>query len=173
MKKMGEADQRERLLKEDRTPATEGIWYYIFLAPTWKLEIFRTDKEPFYGLGHREAWKDYITPMLAAHYKLPEAQARALEEYAQAFPRGRMGKIPEASVAVKPGEEPGHWYFWHGGDFPKGLSIEREKHKLVSAFNVSMQVVRGLLHWQEVDHEKMDAEDQRELQRRLGITVPY
>ena len=150
-------------LTEQRKPATEGIWYWVYYAPNWKLEAFITsdpDDEALYQLGHPVAWSTYIVPLLKDHYKLEDVVARKLEELPYGMPRGRMGK------------EGGIWKFWYGDDFPHGLSPERAKRQIISVFWLNAPAASGKVEWHVAPHEKMNVDDQIDVQSIIGVKIP-
>lgn len=149
-----------------------GIWYYVFLRPDWKLETFRTDD---YGEGvdHFSAWGTHILPILKQHYKLDARTAGRLKDLAYGMPRGRVDRI--APEIHKVGERPGDWMFFHGKDFPRGLILESEKRKLISAFGLSRVAAANpdKIRFELAKHEKMVPEEQKQIQDLLKVRIPY
>ena len=84
---LDEALKRERKLLESVQPSS-GIWYYVYFKPDWRLEVYRSTDYGF--IRHEDAWKNYIVPELAKHYKLTPTQVRDLADAYQGMPRGRV-----------------------------------------------------------------------------------
>jgi hypothetical protein len=166
---LDEALKRERALAESVQP-TSGIWYYVWLDPEWRLEVF-TAREYGY-IGHEDAWKKYVCPELVKHYKLTPAQARDLADAYQGMPRGRVDLSASTANFMVAGERPGAWYIWHGSDSPSGRSDKKEADVLVSRFNLTGPACRGLVVFKHAGHETMNAEDKQTVERILG-PVPF
>lgn len=143
--------------------AVTGIWYYLFLQPDWKLETFRTDD---YGEGvdHFNVWGTHLVRILKQHYKLDVRTAARSKGLAYGMPRGRVDRLASDD-----------WVFFHGKDFPRGLTLESEKRKLISAFGLSRVAAANpdKIRFELAKHEKMVPEEQKQLQDLLKIRIPY
>jgi hypothetical protein len=140
-----------------------GIWYYVF-DKNWGLNAWRANEAPY--TGHPEVWKYIIVPKMAQKLGFSPSVAEKIGELPYCMPRGRV----DATLADG---ENYKWVLYHGNDFPSGVSVEAERRKLVSYFNLTGPFIRGEVSFQEVPHEKM-MDDQKEAFRVLtGINVPY
>ncbi len=149
-----------------------GIWYYLFLHPDWRLETFRTD-EYGEGVDHFHVWGRHLVPILKQHYKLDARVSGKLRELAYGMPRGRVDRI--APEIHKVGERPGDGVFFHGKDFPRALTLESEKRKLISAFGLSRVAAANpdKIRFELARHEKMIPEEQKQVQDLLKVRIPY
>jgi len=156
-------------ITEQRKPSLEGIWYYTYLHPEWKLEVYRSDD--YGGIGHVGVWGKYLSGLFMGHYKLDSSKLSQVRGLVYSMPRGRMERItPEIH---QEGQKPGHWYLWHGDDFPKSLIVEVEKRRILSEFELNTPAAAGMTHWEVSAHEGMVKEQQAELQKVLGVRIPY
>jgi len=155
-------------LTEQHRP-TGGIWYYLYLKPRWVRRIF-TDIDHL-GIGHPEAWRNYLVPELAKHYKLTDYWSKRLAEQAYGMPRGRVYQVE--AEAHKQGEKPGDWNFYYGADFPSRLDPEHEKRMLISEFSLNAAAATEKVKFVLVAHEKMNEADKKEVQKILGVRIPY
>jgi hypothetical protein len=167
---MAEHEKDDRAPAGDPTAPTPGIWYYVYYAPDWKLEIYR--HKEFGLIGHPEAWERHIVPRLASHYRLSPAQARKLAELCYAMPRGRVDASASSGGFVVEGEEPGCWYLFHGGDFPSCLPAAAEERRLVNAFGLVRFALRNKARLKACGHETMNPEHQAAIREIIGA-APY
>ena len=60
-------------------------------------------------------------------------------------------------------------------DFPRGLILESEKRKLISAFGLSRVAAANpdRIRFELAKHEKMVPEEQRQVQELLKVRIPY
>jgi hypothetical protein len=157
-------------LTEQHRP-TGGIWYYLYLKPKWVRRIFTKDDVEYLGIGYPEAWRNYLIPELVKHYKLTKYRARRIQEQASGMPRGRVYQVD--SKLHKQGEKPGDWNFYYGEDFPSPLDTEHEKRMLISEFRLNVAAAADKIKFVLAAHEKMNEADKLEVQKNLGVQIPY
>jgi hypothetical protein len=150
-----------------------GIWYYVYVDGAWRLETFRPDEYEGVALDHPTVWKKYLVPLLKKTYKLSAAATGRLKALAYGVPRGRLDMT--GTELLKPGEKPGDWVFYHGDDFPSGLVLESERRKLITAFGLSRLAAKApeKVRFEKAKHETMVPEEREELQKVLGVRIPY
>ncbi|MGD0088561.1 MAG: hypothetical protein ABSE73_01450 [Planctomycetota bacterium] len=134
-----------------------GIWYYLWLRPTWHL-CFVTDER----VQHMTYWPRVVVPKLQEHYNLSPVEVRSLFVLYAAMPRGRI-------VSQLYGKE---WILAHGGDFPHGLDPDSEIDRLIKQFNLRGQRTTGKLEIVVHEHEMMIPRHKRAIQKIIG-KVPY
>ncbi len=165
-----EISETSNLLEKEKL--VTGIWYYVYLDPDWTLLTFRTDDHGE-GVDHLGVWGTHIVTLLKAHYKLDDRTAGRIRETAYGMPRGRVDRI-EPDIH-KVGERPGDWMFYHGEDFPTGLTEESEHRKLISAFGLSRLAAKApdKIRFEPSKHERMVPEEKALLQKLLNLNIPY
>lgn len=145
-------------LKEDIRPS-EGIWYWVWLKPNWQLREFRFTE---YGedIQHDEAWRNYIAPEIAKHYKVKLTEVVGVDSLINAYtgmPRGRVAKTDK-------------WMFYHGNDTP--IPMVKAKLMIASRFNLRSALVEGKAEFRFDEHEAMQDEDKTVLESIIG-EIPY
>lgn len=158
------------MLEGRRTQAmVTGIWYYVYLEPDWRLETWRAD-EHGEDVDHLGVWRTYLVPVLKDHYKLDDRAAERLKGLAYGVPRGRLDQT-ESEVRGRPGD----WVFYHGQDFPSGLTEESERRKLMSAFGLSRLAAKApdKIRFELSKHEQMVPEEKDQLGKILKVAIPY
>jgi hypothetical protein len=143
-----------------------GPWYWVYLRPRWRLFAapVRAEQET---IGHPEFWRQIVVGFLAPHYGV--TNPRKIEMLAQlcySMPRGRC-----AMPMRRPGHPPS-WAVYHGGEFPAGSDPENLKRTLLRRFGLTTEAKRGGVRFVLDEHEIMQDDDQRRLQRIIG-PVPY
>ena len=98
--------------------------------------------------------------------RLRIVQAKPISGDLYAMTRGRC------SALIGRGGQP-RWGLFHGNDFPSKLNVDAQKQRLVSTFGLRDATRMGLVSFQFDDHERMIPDDQRRLQRLLGVSIPY
>jgi hypothetical protein len=136
------------VVKEDRRPKL-GIWYYLWLAPKWKLRTY-TYTEDSKNLAHLEAWRA-ILPDIAEHYGITDrSKIDALEDAYTCMPRGRVDSNVGLGIS-----DTLEWYgVFHGNDFPLPMSAEIKK--IIGMFDLTGLYLGGKVRVIETDHEKME-----------------
>ena len=131
----------------------EGIWYYIWMKPNWKLVDLQGGDNM-----HGELWQDLVHHRIKDHYKLTLEQVDVLEDASQGVPRGRV--VLERDKYV----------FYHGGDFPTGKSTDAEKKKLIGLFNLTCFYLedKNRVEFRFAEHYKMDPDEQEIVKSVLG-----
>lgn len=157
MKKIDEISKKLKRdsLKEDYRPS-EGIWYWVWLRPKWKLTEFK--KTEYGDMTHEDAWTRYVSGKIAKHYGVSNDD---LKDAYTGMPRGRVVRIGKKDVL---------WVFYHGDDTP--ISFGRAKFQLVSRFELRKQASEGQTGFQFHEHETMQEDDMAIVQRSIG-KVPY
>jgi len=138
---------------------TAGIWYYVYLGE-WKLVCFPNSQYPSYS--HMDVWQNYIAPQIKEFYS---KDSEAINQLMYSMPRGRVDFDDTLN--------PPRFYLLYGNDIPSGLDAESEKAKIVSEFNLSGLMARGLAEFQIVGHEMMIDKHKNTLQNILGMPIPY
>ncbi|MFH0940181.1 MAG: hypothetical protein V1899_13015 [Planctomycetota bacterium] len=129
----------------------EGPWYWVYLRPRWKL-FTAPAKTPDENIGHPDFWAGQITPVVAEHYSLSEANRRRIANAPYGMPRGRVCQIrPWESVV----------YF--GADMPHTLRILNKRLAVENAFKATPAV------WRLDEHECMQEADRSLLANVLGL----
>lgn len=171
------SDNLAEKLDEVLTPADkenekhQGIWYWVYLRPEWKLYAWPFGK--FGELGHIDVWSKYVVPLIMDHYKLSEDKRQKLEKTYYAFPRGRICYAPQGIDVRLPGEEPGNWYIYHGGNTPGDSKDEVEAHRreVLNAFGLNQAAARGLVHWKITEHESNLKEHVEKCREMIGEVI--
>lgn len=134
--------------------ASDGIWYYVWLKPEWKLYVL-------YGelIQHADQWRESVVPDIAKHYKI---DSRPLAPLYYSMPRGRV-------VSERYGEK---YRIVHGGDFPSSLGESAEIKSLVGLFGLSNRMILGKVSVEFHEHETMDADHQKRMKKIIG-KIPY
>jgi hypothetical protein len=141
-------------LREDYRPS-EGIWYWVWLKPKWKLMEFKATE---YGdLTHEDAWRRYVSDNLVVHYNIREGVDEIKDAYT-GMPRGRV-----AHVGKK-------WVFYHGDDTP--INFAKAKIQIVSRFELTKQALAGQVEFKFDEHETMQEDDRAIVKKYIG-DVPY
>jgi hypothetical protein len=134
------------MLVEDTRPS-EGIWYYVYLKPIWKLYVFKATE---YGdMTHVDAWSKYLADIVAKHYKVNPDKVIGAESLRTAYlcmPRGRVFQ-----------DQKGKWIFNHGNDFP--VPIKKAKKLLPAEFELTKQALQKMVEFRFEDHEVQDPHD--------------
>jgi len=99
---------------------SEGIWYYIWLKPNWKLKVVQSGESL-----HLDMWERFVKHEIKDHYKLSDEDIDKIEELTCCMPRGRCCLVND------------HFELYHGDNFPKGRDAEAEKTKLMGWFNLT------------------------------------
>ena len=148
-------------IKEDRKPKA-GIWYYLYLKPKWKLWHY-TYTEQSRNISHLEAWQ-ILAEDVAKHYKITSKDViDEMKELAYGFPRGRVDSTEGLGLS----NQGNRWFIFHGDDFP--LSKDGEIKKIVGLFDLSQQMMAGMVEIKEVDHERMDPNHTERLSEMLRV----
>jgi len=150
-------DLKKLNLKEDTRPS-EGIWWYVWLKPRWRIEAFKVTE---YGeLNHSDVWPKYVAPMIAAHYKVPIGSEvyNSLAEVYASMPRGRVE------------ERDGRWVFNYGDDFP--VDPKKAQMQLPGEFELYRHLLAGKVVFRVSEHEGMIEDDKDIIQRIIG-KIPY
>jgi hypothetical protein len=138
---LSEDQNLSKVLSEDQTPHT-GIWYYLWLKPTWKLWTYPyINRAP----GHFEVWP-ILVELIATHYNLKPNETSILKEQYRCFPRGRIDKGDL--------KNPDKYFICHGDDFP--IDKNGEIYKIISIFNLTIPQLHGLVEIVCDAHEKTD-----------------
>lgn len=152
-----------------RGPASGGGWFYVFLEPEWRLEVFRRAQSPTIDLPG--FWRSHVVPLLADHYSLRSGPVMRLADCFRAMPRGLF----VGSVVAPPGSADPHVgpRLIFGGYFPSVLDQEREKRKVITAFGLGEDAASGRLEFVESAPLRLRRQEMRKLKRILGVRVPY
>lgn len=133
-------------LRSDRP--REGVWYYVWLKPRWKLVgAFNT--------SHLELWNKEVVPVIGKHYRLSADARKDLETAHKSMPRGRVGI--RSSV----------WFSWHGNDVKQDVL-----DAVTSGFGLTPLLMKNELTVAFHDHEVMSAEHQCVAMDCIG-SIPY
>ena len=159
-------DLNEQILSEAVKPA-EGIWYYVWLKDGWRLEICRgiQHKNP----AHITLWSSEIIPKLITSHNLKQKHQNPeiiLINLYTSMPRGRVTYYPLDYPPSKD-EKPGHFYLYHGNDFPSKLNRKIEERKLINSFGLDNLMCTGKVHFEFSPHETMSPEDVMELSKLI------
>jgi len=150
---------KRNALKEDVRPS-EGVWYWVWLKPSWVLREFRFTE---YGgdIQHDVAWRNYIAPEIAKHYKVSLNEVVGVDSLINAYtgmPRGRVAKTSSK------------WVFYHGNDTP--VNFAKAKLMIAARFNLRNALVDGTATFMYDEHEAMQDEDKAVIEAVIG-EVPY
>jgi hypothetical protein len=156
------SELKRSLLKEDTRPAA-GIWYFVWLKPVWKLEVY---KDTEYGDStHMDVWAKYVADEIASHYKVDVDKVLggvdSLRNMYQCMPRGRVFQNLKKE-----------WILAHGNDFPKKYGVNRAKKQIVSSFELTTLFLMGKARFAFDGHETMDKQE-RALAAKLLGKIPY
>ena len=154
------------IIKTSSRPAP-GLWYYVWDGEKWELMVWKAHESSM--SGHAEIWESVIAPSLAGKLGLPPSKARQLAEIPYCVPRGRVDATgtPDKVLA---GEY--DWRLYHGNDFPAGLGREAEERKLISAFDLTGPLIRGLAKFEVAPHEMMLPQHRQKFQELTGLSIP-
>ena len=155
----------KRTIVESQKPTT-GIWYYIYYRPTWVREVFRHDE--FGPTGHDHAWKHYIVPKLAKHYKLSDRRVLLVDGMYRSMPRGRVDISVSTPNFIMKGEEIGMWYAFHGNDFPIWLNRKVEETSIINEFSLNGPAAHSMVKFRYAAHETMIDDMKLALQKIIG-----
>lgn len=140
----------EALLKKAGAPQ-EGIWYWVFLAPDWKLITWNGP-----SATHMGVWPDVVNAYLAPHYKLsPPAIAQA-KSLVYAFPRGRVSAESEGNMK--------YFFIRHGNDTPTPEGLKQVE----SDFNLIRHLLEGMAEEIYDGHETTVGSETEEMRKLLG-----
>jgi len=143
-----------------------GIWYYVYLKPTWVLRVFpRKIGSP--NLPHMKAWTLMVVEEIARHYHLSEEQKKELADLPWCMPRGRVDDVDLDTGKPLNGD----FAVYHGNDFPVGTK-DGEIKRIIGRLNLSPLVFQYRVLLVEHKHEKMDEEHKKKAQAILG-PIPY
>lgn len=153
---------KQILLKEDTRPSA-GIWYLVYLKPTWKIMVY---KETEWGdVTHMDIWSKHLANEIAAHYKVDVDRVLgdfdSLRNMYQCMPRGRVYQNLKKE-----------WILAHGNDFPKKFGVERAKKRIVAGFELTVLFLNKRAKFSFDEHEVMDKQEQALVVKLLG-RIPY
>jgi len=138
---------------------SEGPYYLVPFPEGWEVMAF--PDEHYGGIGHIDAWKQYVVPQIQSRYGIqfnPMEKIQA-DESPYAFPRGRVGAtMPNVQMQ---GEEPGHWYIYYGSDTPKSVGEDTLLRKVASAFGLNGYAARDMVHLKHAGHETMKQDESK------------
>jgi hypothetical protein len=136
---------------------SEGIWYYVYLKPHWKLFTIPFEKDK--DFLHMEMWSNIVVPELIKHYKIEEFQEKEdLTNLVYSLPRGRVVHTAKDT-----------WVLYNGNDLPKSLSRSSEEKKIISSFGLtSLLLSKKNVEFAFDEHEQMEPRQKEELQEIIG-----
>ena len=146
--------KRSRPIEEPRPDPAAGVYYWIWLAPEWRLIAFPRTMWPEVAT-HADAWAICARKM-AARYGLNDRERAELEGIPRALPRGR--------VALSP---PG-FRVHHGGDAP----VAGWRAAVLRAFGLRWSGGATASAAFVPDERRAVHEDDRARLHRLGIVPP-
>jgi hypothetical protein len=139
---------------------SEGIYYVIPrktgspIVVSRRAEDFGSDSED--KLLHMFMWQDVLRS-LAHEFKLTKSEVEDLKDNYMCIPRGRVQK----QYDVNKGEYTGSYVIFHGGDIPVNLI----SNFVYQDFGLGPLASAKKVVWQVEDHEKMDANDRKILNK--------
>ncbi|MFH1024597.1 MAG: hypothetical protein V1809_14545, partial [Planctomycetota bacterium] len=125
-------------------------WYHVYLRPRWQFLPFPLPDPDVET--HPDFWEKVVSRIVARHYGVDRKEVWLC---AYGMPRGR--------VAVAAGK----YLILHGNEHP-GVSKERMKKDVISAFFLVNELLRGNVAWKYDEHERMVPEDVEELTAIVG-----
>ena len=158
------ASARERMrkraaAKQKRTALPHaGIWYWVFLAPEWKLFTWDFPVRDRIDFLHVQVWPDLVRNHLRPHYGLSEKAIKAASELPYSFPRGRVTAIAENAAF--------YLFVRHGNDTPVPDGLRQVESK----FNLARHIMEGLAEEIYDPHETMVAEQRARMEAILAQT---
>ena len=134
----------------------EGVWYYAWFKPSWKLFVLQGDNRM-----HVDLWA-VIVQDLASRYKLDDVAVDKLESAFDGMPRGRCCL------------EDGRYVMHHGGDWPSRQSVESQKKRLLGEFSLVPFYLadKSRVEFKHDENYRMEPADQKAIVEVLG-DIPY
>jgi hypothetical protein len=146
--------KKAALLKQAGAPR-EGIWYWVFLNPDWKLITW--DAPTGGDVLHAKVWSDVVNAYLTPHYKLDPASVAAAKALPYAMPRGRI-----SSETLDGGKK--YFFVRHGEDTP----VPNGLHQVEEKFNLITHMLEGMAEELYDPHETVVKNEVAEMQRLIG-----
>ena len=145
--------KRAAQLKQAGVPHN-GIWYWLFLAPEWKLFTWDFPVRDKVDFLHVQAWPDLVRFHLAPHYKLSPEATRLATELPYAFPRGRVTSENDLN----------YFFIRHGEDTPVPGGLRQVEGK----FNLTAHLLEGMAEEIYDPHETTVKNEKEEAIRLIG-----
>jgi hypothetical protein len=147
------------MLKEASAPK-DGIWYWAFIKPEWKLITWAFPAKDKKNVNHIELWPKVCQSILAPHYKWTQSQLREAMALPYSMPRGRV----TAEMLEEKGQSLTYFFIRHGNDTPPPHNI----NEVISTYDLSLHVLEGLAELIYDPEETMVAEEQKAMATLIG-----
>lgn len=146
----------EKLVKKAAMPH-DGIWYWIYLKPNWKLISYDFPIKDRIDFLHINVWRDLVSNHLAPFYKWNKDVISIAQELPYGTPRGR--------VSAERIDNLSYFFIRHGNDtpIPKGLD------QIIEKYNLKIQMLEGLAEFIYDPHETMVKEQQQKLRELMNV----
>jgi hypothetical protein len=147
------------MIKEAAVPK-DGIWYWVFLKPEWKLVTSAFPVREKKNVNHVELWPKVCQSFLSQHYKWTQSQLNEAMSLPYSMPRGRV----TAEALEENGQTMTYFFIRHGSDTP----APRTLNEIVNEYGLSLHLLEGMAEFIHDPEETMVKEEQNAMAVLIG-----
>jgi len=143
--------QASAMIKEASAPK-DGIWYWVFLKPDWKLVAWAFPARDKKNVNHIDLWPKVCQSFLAPHYKWNQSQLNEAMRLPYSMPRGRV----TSEVFEENGQTMTYFFIRHGSDTPAPHNL----NEIMNEYGLSLHVLEKMAEFIHDPEETMVEEEQ-------------